>query len=256
MTQADPYGPEIARIYDLIVYGRTEVETEGAEWDFLKAALDAGSACDVLDVGCGTGRHLAPLARAGFRVTGLDISQGMIDECRRRTVQHGLDVALLCGDIMHLERNACYDAVLAMDSVICYLPDADAIVTALTGMRRALRPGGLLVLDNHNFLALHDTFDRTATEVVQADGVRISYTDTRWYDDFPSIFHVEVVAQVQESDGRTYELRNEEVLRAMTSSETVALVRQAGFDDVRLLSGYEPCAEAPLCSDRIIVLAR
>jgi len=256
MTAADAYGPDVARIYDLIVYGRADVEVEGAEWDFLRSTLDSCSAREVLDIGCGAGRHLLPLARAGFQVTGLDNSQGMIDECRRRLDEHGLDAELVCGDMTRMDRDACYDAVLAMDSVICYLPDAESIVAALAGMKRALRPGGLLVLDNHNFLALHDTFDQTAMEVVEADGVRISYSDSRWYDDFPSIFHVEIVAQVEESDGRQYEVRNEEVLKAMTTGEMLALVSRAGFDDVCLLSGYEPCPEQPLCSDRIIILAR
>lgn len=253
----EPYQDRVARIYDWIVYGSDEAELGEDEWVFLRAAFDQAAGRpvrDVLDVGCGTGRHLLPLARAGYAVTALDNAPGMIAECRRRLDAEGLDAALRRADMADVDDREAFDAVLAMDSVITYLLDADDVVAVLRRFHAALRPGGLLVLDNHNLLHMWDTSDEPYHGEAGDEDVRISYVDRRWYDDFPSIFHVEIVAQVEEN-GETWEVVNEEVLKAMTADEVRHYLAAAGFADVRVLPGYELDAPPALTSERMVFLA-
>ena len=254
---AEAYDAGVARIYDLIVYGRDRVECEGEELEFLLGVL-AGAprpVRDVLDVGCGTGRHLVPLARAGFALTALDNSPGMIEECRRRLDRHGLAAETLCADMETMDFRAAFDAVLGMDSVICYLPTPERIVATLRRFRRALRPGGLLALDNHNFLALWEEFGETYWNTVDDEGIRVDYRGRCWFDDFPAVCHLEIVASVAEA-GRTYEVANEEVHKVMTADEVTAYLRMAGFVDIDVLPDYVPGEEPVLSADRLIFLAR
>ena len=64
----------------------TTRDAEETEAQALAAARLAGcpEGGDLLDVPCGFGRHAVPLARAGYRVVGVDRSQALIDEARRR----------------------------------------------------------------------------------------------------------------------------------------------------------------------------
>ena len=65
MVQSEPYDEDLARLYDLLVYGREDVEADDMELDFLTWAFEEARplrARDILDVGCGTGRHVLPLA--------------------------------------------------------------------------------------------------------------------------------------------------------------------------------------------------
>ena len=58
---------------------------------------------DVLDVGCGTGKHLIPLVRDGLRLTGVDYSEAMVRECRRKLDRRGLDAELRAESLLELD---------------------------------------------------------------------------------------------------------------------------------------------------------
>jgi len=100
---------------------------------------------DVLEVGAGTGRNLAWYP-PGVRLTGIDISPGMLDIARQRRDAAGLDADLRVGDAQRMEfSDHCFDTVLATLS-LCSIPDDAA---AVTEMARVLRPGGRLLLLEH-----------------------------------------------------------------------------------------------------------
>ena len=98
----------------------------------------------VLDVGCGPGRHAHELASRGIRVHGIDISQRFIDIAQSSDVDGATFERLDA-------RSLTFDA--EFDAVICLCQGAFGLMTAngndldvLTGIRRALRPGGQLAL--------------------------------------------------------------------------------------------------------------
>jgi SAM-dependent methyltransferase len=248
----------VARIYDWIVYGTEDAGLAPDEWRFLQQAFRQHAqrpVKDVLDAGCGTGRHVLALADAGYRVSAFDNSTGMLERCRERLRAAGLRAELALADVLALDAREEYDAVLAMDSVVCYLDSSEDVRDALGRFYAALRPGGLLVLDNHNFLHMWDVADEPEVGYVAGDEIAITYTQRRWYDDFPSTFHVEVIAQVEE-ETETYELTTEEVLRAMTTDELRHYLAAAGFGQITMLPGYDLDAPPALNSERIIALAR
>ena len=116
---------------------------------------------DILDVACGTGRYAIPLAQAGARVTGIDLSEEMLDLARRKAAGSGLPLDLRVGDVRALPfADASFDlAVCAL--ALCHLPDLDPAAQELA---RVLRPGGRVVIsDFHPFCLLigwRTCFDR------------------------------------------------------------------------------------------------
>ncbi|NNN32141.1 class I SAM-dependent methyltransferase [Streptomyces sp. S3(2020)] len=100
-----------------------------------------GRACDILDLGCGTGSLSLLAAEQGHRVTGVDSSPAMVDLARAKLA--GRDAAFLLGDAaappVGEQR---YDVVLVRH-VLWALPDPGR---ALRHWRELLRPGGRLVL--------------------------------------------------------------------------------------------------------------
>lgn len=121
------------------------------ESDFLRALFSqhAGLA-SILDVACGTGAHASLLAKAGFGVTGLDLNPFMIDFASKRHPS----LAFLIGDMRALPFSNAFHAVTCLCSSFSYNNSNDEIAAALQGFHRALKPGGLAVIDVFNPLSL------------------------------------------------------------------------------------------------------
>jgi 2-polyprenyl-3-methyl-5-hydroxy-6-metoxy-1,4-benzoquinol methylase len=77
-----------------------EVFTQGtiAEVDFIEEEISYNKELNILDVGCGTGRHAIELAKRGYRVTGLDLSGAMLLKARKTALQSGLNIDFICKD--------------------------------------------------------------------------------------------------------------------------------------------------------------
>ncbi|MEW6611516.1 MAG: class I SAM-dependent methyltransferase [Pseudomonadota bacterium] len=100
---------------------------------------------ELLDVGIGTGRGSLPLLREGYRVTGIDSSQAMLDMCRQLAAPHAID--LRQGDLAKLPfEDARFDTLLSLN-VMVHFPHWQQI---LAEWSRVLRPGGRLIFDVHS----------------------------------------------------------------------------------------------------------
>jgi len=107
----------------------------------------AGPGGEILVVGVGTGLEL-PLLPAASRVTGVDLSQPMLDVARKRVARQGLEhvKALLEMDAQATSFPAAsFDAAVAM-FVASVVPDPHLLVSEL---RRVVKPGGTILFVNH-----------------------------------------------------------------------------------------------------------
>jgi SAM-dependent methyltransferase len=134
-----------ARFYDL--------DLGGLDADLLmieQFAARCGS--PILELACGTGRVLLPLARQGYRATGVDISPAMLDVARRKVAAEGLAdrVTLVEQDMRHLTLEARFNLAFVAVNSFMHLPTASDQLAALTRIRQHLNPGGLLILDLFN----------------------------------------------------------------------------------------------------------
>ncbi len=98
-----------------------------------------------IDVGCGAGLLVEPLARLGARMTGIDAAPENIGAARAHAEATGLDIDYVAGGIENLPGRS-FDLVTSME-VIEHVTDPAAFVGALAG---ALAEGGLMVLSTPN----------------------------------------------------------------------------------------------------------
>jgi SAM-dependent methyltransferase len=121
----------------------------------------------LLDVGCGTGKSFMPMLGRGYRVTGCDISPGMVERAREAGEANGAEVLL--ADARELPDLGPFDIALALDDALNYLLTDEELAMVFEGVARNLRPGGTFVFDLNTLLTYRQMFTRDmATEVGDA----------------------------------------------------------------------------------------
>ncbi|MGC8878007.1 MAG: class I SAM-dependent methyltransferase [Anaerolineae bacterium] len=131
-----------ARFYDLFYAQRDED---------IAMYLDFAQAADgtILELGCGTGRLLLPLARAGHRIVGLDSSAEMLARARERLRAAGLTgcVTLAQGDLRHFDLGERFALAILSANTFMHCHDTQEQLACLGCIHRHLHSGGRLVVD-------------------------------------------------------------------------------------------------------------
>lgn len=155
-----------ARLYDLMFPGR------GPAVDFYRTAADRQGG-HVLELGCGTGHLLIPIASGGHPCVGLDFSPDMLAEARRKADERGIAVEWMRGDMRTFDLGRTFDFVFIAANSLLHLHEADDLVSCFRSVRRHLAPGARLVFD---------VFNPSVRMLAEADGVRrtresLAFTD-------------------------------------------------------------------------------
>jgi 2-polyprenyl-3-methyl-5-hydroxy-6-metoxy-1,4-benzoquinol methylase len=103
----------------------------------------------ILDLACGHGRHANRLAALGHDVTGVDLMPGFLELARQDARFRGVKVDYLCEDMRQFDGRASFDRVIMLFTVFGYFSDEQNL-RVLQNVARALKPGGLFVVDVPN----------------------------------------------------------------------------------------------------------
>jgi 2-polyprenyl-3-methyl-5-hydroxy-6-metoxy-1,4-benzoquinol methylase len=122
---------------------------------FLIDQLKLPKGASILDVGCGTGRHSVALAQHGFEVTGIDLSDDMLEKARERATLSKTDVTFLQCDATTYKSNSIFDAAIGLcEGAIGLLGQGDDPIerdlTILRNIHSALKPNGQLIVNALN----------------------------------------------------------------------------------------------------------
>jgi histidinol-phosphate/aromatic aminotransferase/cobyric acid decarboxylase-like protein/precorrin-6B methylase 2 len=210
---------------DYWAYADAEYTPERTEAEVRYLAAVLAGHRRVLDLGCGTGRHAIGLARLGFEVTGVDVSDYALRRAAQAAANADVQLRLCRADLLGSDDWG----VSSADAVICvqafgWGSDADQLQMLRT-VRRLLLPGGLLVLDHSSILAIARIYQPRAQARIGA----AEFTFTREYDPLSGRSGGRVL--VRRADGSQAALPDN--VRLYTPAEISWLLARAGFQLTR-----------------------
>jgi len=101
----------------------------------------------ILDLGCGSGRHLLAFAKRGYSVVGVDASEVLLREAKTQLEGQNLSARLVRGDLFELGSLGEFDLVISMFTSFGYSDDDQVNASVFNTVRENLRQGGQFFLD-------------------------------------------------------------------------------------------------------------
>src|SRR5262245_23162673 len=260
MTGYDTYAL-VADLYDHVGPYRSRADIAF----FLNEAVNCGS--PVVELGCGTGRVLIPIARAGVEIVGVDSSPHMLKVCRER-LEHEPDavrarVRLEQGDMRAFDLGRRFTlATLPFRPFQHLLTVADQLA-CLAAIRRHLVDGGRLILDLFN-----PSLDALVNDVVgqehgeepefsMPDGRRVRRRQkTVATNRFTQVNDFELIYYVTHADGREERIVHAFSLRYLFRFETEHLLARSGFEVEHVYGAYDKTPYGSVYPGELIFVAR
>lgn len=221
---------------------------------YRRAAEEFGD--PVLELGCGTGRITMALAEIGKRVTGLDLSERMLERAARKRSALNKEererIHLVQSDMRKFDLGEKFRLIIIPFRPLQHLLETRDQIDCLDRVRKHLKPGGRLILDVFQTEAerMHDPVHMRESSLVDyktADGrqVRISERVAAFHR-AEQINDVEMIYSVQHPDGRKERLVFAWPLRYFFRYEVEHLLARCGF---RVTAEYGDFDRTPIRDD-------
>ncbi len=226
--------------YDMLYRHRDEHDAQALA-DPIIAKGKLGPGMEILDMGCGRGRHAAIFARNGIRVTGVDLSPECILAAKAVAPAANFEVF----DMRMPYATARFDAVVCLFTNLGYTGDRNDDDLAVAAAATALKPSGLFVLDLMNG-------ERAASAL---NPLEIREIGEVHFEVQKAWDHGDIVKQIKvvHPGGEAF---FKEVVHAWNVEEVKAMVLRAGFRIEEITDGTCSASFNPDLSDRIVVWAR
>lgn len=228
------FGPLYSETYD-DVYRAKDYEAECDLLERIWKEMGSGPVQSVLDLGCGTGNHVLPLATRGYDAVGVDNAVDMIARARDKAMRTELARASFeLGDIREVRLGRTFDAVTMLFAVLGYQTTNPDVLAALRTAREHLSPGGLLVADVwYGPAVLHERPGSRVT-LVEMDGAKMLRVANSSVDTLAECANVHYRLWHIDSDRIVVEAEEEHEMRFFFPRELELMLDVSGLSLTRL----------------------
>ncbi len=241
MKQVRP--ADVKEIYELraetIDYFFPDRDDEIDFWE--EIASDFGK--DILHLMCGTGEISVGLAKKGFEVTALDLTEAMMYVAEDRIEEEGVEnIELINGDARHFNLDKKFDFAFVSTGDFHHLTSEDDINKFLAKSYAHLRPGGALAIEL--FPLPDDDFKRDQREFdplrAPPEGIDIWKTNQTSYDSETQMLEIKEELFVDKKDeGKGKRGQYEIQLKLFSKEKMQDILEDAGFNNIKFLENHQ-----------------
>ena len=206
----------------------------------------------IIDLGCGTGNILLPLAKEGFSMVGADLSPEMLAEAEHKLRAEGLSCPLVCQDMTELSLGMEADCILSLCDSLNYLTEDGELSQAFSCIAEHLTADGLFLFDMNTEYKFREVYGQNVFAWTEDDAAYIWEND---YDADDRINEYDVSFFLKQENGlyeRTEECHYE---RAYSIEEITAALEENGMELLEVSDGYR-FAEPREETERLLFAAK
>lgn len=246
------YYKTIAGLYDTIVPRDIKGISDSVE----KVIQRYNNKMEILDLGCGTGRFTIELAKRGYIMTGLDITNEMLEVARRTAKMAKVKVKFIRGDMRNFQLKKNIGVMWARGSIgdLFNLTDVER---AFKNIRNNLLKKGIFIFDVRNysdFLKTYKNGYHQETRILKTTNKVCKFSFTVKLDKKSRRANIEGLLTVKDrKSSKTHKVNH--IMRAFTKKQIVTLLSDTGFKILETLPGYK-FEESMKPGTRIVVIAQ
>ena len=220
---------ELAEIYDQLYLNIFNYEQDA---EFVDSVLKKYQINELLELGCGSGHLAQLLMKKGYKITGIDRYDEMLDIARRRLPE----VQFVQQDIRNLKFNRKFDGIIAMGRMFTYMTTNEDIEQSIHSIAGCINPDGIFLFDNFSAPHFIKNFKEKEEKIHEVNLVhrkikRIS--NNTWHLKHGVTFNWHAKYQIEEQ-GKLREIKDDSVLRAFFPEELEYFLNREGLQIVEL----------------------
>lgn len=241
---------DFSLVYDLLM-DNTPYETWCEQVTAILQRQGIGSGELVLDLGCGTGTLTELMAKAGYDMIGIDLSQEMLTRAIEKRDASGLSILYLLQDMREFELYGTVKAVISVCDSVNYLLEEEDVVETFRLVNNYLDPKGLFIFD---FNTVHKYRDVIGDTTIAENREDCSFIWENYYHEEERINEYEITFFIKEGE---YYRKFEEThyQRGYTTDEMIAFLEKAGMEFVSMKDA-DTLMEVTQDSERVRMVAR
>lgn len=197
------------------------------ECDFIEKELHFEKSMNLLDVGCGTGRHSIELSKRGYKITGIDLSESLLAKAREKAVKQNLTIDFLKHDAREMPFNNEFDVAIMLCEGGFPLMETDEMnYEILKKVTKSLKKQGKFIFTTLNglFPLYHSVEEFCATTTVNGNATYRSNTfDLMTFRDHN-------ITEIEDDSGNKKTLECNE--RYYVPSEITWLLKSLGYKKI------------------------
>jgi SAM-dependent methyltransferase len=216
-----------ARYYDLLYRDKDYA----GETDYIHCLIrrHAPHAATVLNLGCGSGRHDRLLHKNGYAVTGVDLSEEMLENARQNA--DSPELSYVHGDIRNVRLDNRFDAVISLFHVMSYLTMNEDLTAAMETARQHMNPDGVFIFDCWYGPAVLSDRPVVRVKDIEDDSIRLTRIAEPVMHPNGNIVDVNYHVFIRDlSSGAVEEIRESHRMRYLFMPELALLAASAGLE--------------------------
>lgn len=219
-----------AEIYDLI-YEFLDYEKTAKKIKKLILKNKRTEVINLLDIACGTGRHLNYLKK-DFKCTGVDISDQMLDIARKNFP----DIRFIKADMIDLDLKEEFDAIICLFSSIGYVKTHENLRKTINNFANHLKQGGVVIIEP--WLTKSNAIDGLASMTTyESDDIKIARQCVSKIEE--DITHFVMHYLIARKDEDVTYFKDSHELGLFDTDKTLQMMEEAGIDTKFLEKGLE-----------------
>ena len=180
-------------IYDANIYDG--LNTFLTDLQFYKKWLPKDKNAKILELCCGTGRLTLPIAKEGFKISGVDNCSSMLEQAKIKAIESGLKVDFINADIRTLELEEKYDLIFIPFNSIHHLYQNEDLFYVFKVVKKHLEIGGKFLFDCYNpnihYIVEAEKELKEIAEYTTKDGRKIVIKQAMKYENETQINRIE-----------------------------------------------------------------